>query len=696
MIYQNVWKHRVVELCVVILALSGARAVTASSVTSVPPLPAPSGTVVNVATVAQLQNAVSGAAPNTTIVIAPGTYRLTAILYVVDKPNLVIRGATNNRDDVVLVGKGMSDSSLLFGIWSNSPRLTIANLTIRDVYDHPIILNAGSSSVRIYNTHLINAGQQFIKSNPDGSGGGNDDGIVEYSVLEYTSTSRDAYTNGVDVHTGKNWIIRNNLFQNIAAPQGMLAGPAVLMWNGSSNATVEGNTFINCQREISMGLIQRSPNDHSGGVVRNNFIYRRSGIAGDAAILVASSPNTQVVHNTIVLNGTYPNAVEYRFAESRNVVVASNLASGQIQARDGATGTASSNYTSATAAMFVGPAAGDLHLLASATAAIDKVAVRANATTDWDGNSRPQGAAADYGADEYGGGSTPPPPPPSNQLPSVSLTAPANGTTYTAPASIAFTATASDPDGSVAKVEFYNGTTLVGTDNTSTYSATWTGVPAGTYVLTAVAYDNLGATAKSATATVTVSGSSTPPALPAPWSTSDIGAPAVAGSASHSNGTFTVKAGGVDIWDASDQFRFVYQPLNGNGEITARVTGLTNTDAWAKAGVMVREDLTAGARNAMALVTPGSGLSFQRRVTAGGSNVSNWGISGAAPQWVRLVRAGSTFTAYRSTNGSTWTVMGTATIAMKATVYVGLAATSHNASAATTVTLTNVSVTPRP
>lgn len=403
MTYTSVWKHGVVEFCAVILAF-GARAAMAGSVDNVPPLPPPSGTVVNVSTEAQLQNAVSGAAPNTTIVIAPGTYRLTGTVWVVDKSNLVIRGATNNRDDVVLLGRGMSDSSLLFGIWSNSPRLTIANLTIRDVYDHPIILNPGSSSPRIYNTHLINAGQQFVKSNPNGSSG-NDDGIVEYSVFEYTSTSRDAYTNGVDVHTGRNWIVRNNLFRNIAAPPGMLAGPAVLMWNGSSNSTVEGNTFINCQREISIGLIQRSPSDHSGGIVRNNFIYRRSGILGDAAILVASSPNTQVVHNSVVLSGTYGNAVEYRFAESRNVVVANNLASGQFQARDGATGTVSSNYSSATSAMFVNAGAGDLHLVASATAVIDKVSVRSNATTDWDGNSRPQGAAAEYGADEVGGSS---------------------------------------------------------------------------------------------------------------------------------------------------------------------------------------------------------------------------------------------------------------------------------------------------
>jgi len=103
--------------------------------------------------------------------------------------------------------------------------VTIANLTIRDVYSHPIILNGGTQSPLIHNVRLVNAGQHFIKANPDGAGGGADNGIVEYSVMEYATTSRDYYTNAVDVHTGDNWIIRHNLFRNIRAPHGQLAGP---------------------------------------------------------------------------------------------------------------------------------------------------------------------------------------------------------------------------------------------------------------------------------------------------------------------------------------------------------------------------------------------------------------------------------------------------------------------------------------
>jgi hypothetical protein len=98
-----------------------------------------------------------------------------------------------------------------------------------------------------------------------------------------------------------------------------------------------------------------------------------------------------------------------------------------------------------------------------------------------------------------------------NQAPTVSLTAPANGATFTAPATISITATASDTDGTITSVEFYvDGTTLIGSDTTSPYGVTWSNVPAGTYQLTAVARDNSDGMTVSAARSVTVSD----PAMP--------------------------------------------------------------------------------------------------------------------------------------------------------------------------------------
>ena len=205
----------------------------------------------------------------------------------------------------------------------------------------------------------------------------------------------------MDVHTGRNWAIRHNLFKNIRAPQGELAGPAVLMWNNTQNSIVEGNTFIECQRGISLGLIDRTPNDHVGGIIRNNFFYRSSSLSGDAPIFVGDSPGTKVLHNTIIASGTYPSAIEYRFADATNVLIANNLSDAAIQPRDGASGVERNNMTSATASLFVNAAGGDLHLTSGASAVIDQAEMEADASDDWDSTARPQGNAVDIGADEY-------------------------------------------------------------------------------------------------------------------------------------------------------------------------------------------------------------------------------------------------------------------------------------------------------
>jgi pectate lyase len=177
-----------VPLLLASLALASGSAAAGPAVPPAP-LPPPAGTVVNVATVSQLQNAVAAIASNTTIVIAPGTYNLSTTLYVNGSfTNVGIRGATGNRDDVVLVGKGMNaagDGGVPFGIWvgGNVRGITIASLTIRDVYYHPIMLNAGAQSPLVHNVRLANAGQQLLKASPDGTGGGVDNGVVEYSVI---------------------------------------------------------------------------------------------------------------------------------------------------------------------------------------------------------------------------------------------------------------------------------------------------------------------------------------------------------------------------------------------------------------------------------------------------------------------------------------------------------------------------------
>ena len=184
----------------------------------------------------------------------------------------------------------------------------------------------------------------------------------------------------------------------------------------------------------------------------------------------------------------------------------------------------------------------------------------------------------------------------------------------------------------------------------------------------------------------------TPP--PVASASQDIGSVGAAGSTSYSNGTFTVRASGSDIWNTADGFRFAYQSFSGDGEIVAHVVSLGNSDPWAKAGVMIRETLAAGSKHAMMGITPGNGTTFLYRVQTDGSSASQTPFDGlTAPYWVKLVRAANTLTGYKSTDGVNWVQVGSQTITMPANVYIGLAVSSHNNSASTTATFDNVSIT---
>ena len=127
----------------------------------------------------------------------------------------------------------------------------------------------------------------------------------------------------------------------------------------------------------------------------------------------------QVLNNSIfIAGGSYPNAIEYRFPDATGVIIQNNLTNKIIAARDGATATVSGNYTSATIGMFANAAAGDLHLVSSATDVIDHGTALPDVPLDWDGQPRGAGGSTpDIGADEFtntGPGTHQPPATPKN------------------------------------------------------------------------------------------------------------------------------------------------------------------------------------------------------------------------------------------------------------------------------------------
>jgi len=271
--------------------------------------------------------------------------------------------------------------------------------------------------------------------------------------------------------------------------------------------------------------------------------------------------------------------------------------------------------------------------------------------------------------------------------PTVALTSPVDNSVVTAGSPVTLNASVSAGSGTITKVEFYNGLTKLGEDVTSPYSINWTPSSSGKTQISARVYDNQGMQACANAINITVN----PAALPSPWVQSDIGSVGLAGSASYSNGTFTSQGAGADIWGTSDGLHYIYQQINGNVEIVAKVNSMTNSDGWAKAGVMIRESLNANSTHAMIVTTPSNGIAFQNRTTTGAQS-NNTSVAGNAPVWLKINRTGNTFTTSKSTDGTTWTTVGSVSITMAANAYVGLAVTAHTTSTLCTAVFSQVSV----
>lgn len=148
------------------------------------------------------------------------------------------------------------------------------------------------------------------------------------------------------------------------------------------------------------------------------------------------------------------------------------------------------------------------------------------------------------------------------------------------------------------------------------------------------------------------------------------------GSASQTSGGLITLAG-ADIWSTADAFRLASQPISGDFDLVARVESQTNTNAWAKAGLMVRESVAAGSRHASCLVTPSNGATFAWRAATGGSSSSVAGPLVTAPTWLKLTRRSGTLAGYQSAGGSTWTLISSTAIALPSPALVGLAVSSH-------------------
>jgi hypothetical protein len=292
------------------------------------------------------------------------------------------------------------------------------------------------------------------------------------------------------------------------------------------------------------------------------------------------------------------------------------------------------------------------------------------------------------------------------QPPTVQVTAPAAGSVVEQGSTLTITWTASD-DTSIARFDVF-----MSVDNGSFFGISQcSGMPGtarqcqsrNTFLVTEQAVVRVTATDASGQQGSGDSGvfrirAGDGGSLPAGWHTLDIGNVAAAGSASFDGSTFTVKGSGADIWGLSDEFRFAYQWVSGDVEITARVDSVQNVHAWTKAGVMIRETSSHNARHASFFATPGKGIAFQRRAEQFAESVNTSGPALTAPVWLKLTRRGDLVTAYyRKNTTDFWTKLGDQVLTgLTSMVAVGLAVTSHADGTLATATFSQVVVAPLP
>ncbi|MEW6368682.1 MAG: IPT/TIG domain-containing protein [Acidobacteriota bacterium] len=358
---------------------------------------------VTVSTTAQLAAAIenANAGGDKTILLQNGTYTLDNMLWV-SAHGVTVRSVSGNRDAVVIQGHGMYGGvSHVFNVQGDN--FSVSDVTLRGVANHAVQLQPEADSPVLRNLYILDAYEQMVKIPyyPDNLSVSTDNGIMEGCLLEYSAgIGPQYYIGGIDAHNARNWIVRDNVFKGIRSPSDDVAEHAIHFWSGSQGTLVERNLIINCDRGIGFGLGDRG---HIGGIIRNNMIYHDSseGFA-DVGIGIESAVNTQVYNNTVYMQNSYPNAIEYRFAATTGAYIANNLTNRAIARRDGASGTATSNVTTAVAGYFVNASAGDLHLASAVGGVADAGIAIAGLTNDFDGHARPYGAGIDIGADEYG------------------------------------------------------------------------------------------------------------------------------------------------------------------------------------------------------------------------------------------------------------------------------------------------------
>lgn len=385
---------------------------------------------VNVSPGQNLSRLIRKAPAGTTFVLHDGRYRVAPPI-IIRQPNIIIRSATSAREKVILDGAKTNGPlnrkqciPKLIGIRASN--VTVQNLTLCHAAAHAIHIvptgNGNLKNIRLRGLHVYDCGQQLIKVNSSGTKPPNwtDNCVLESSTLEFIDRSimmamgKMYYTGGIDIHGGRNWLIRNNTFRNIQRDEKVMEH-AIHLWSASRDTVVENNRIINCFRGIGFGMksqpkgrVRAYPDretgrpyyDHIGGIIRNNMVFNDETVKLNSGIELNNVDGAKVVHNTVVSLQEPFSSIEIRWPNS-NALLQNNLVSHQIRTRNQAKAKMLSNRVGVTAGQFYNIQQGDLRIKASALTLVNQAQPLTSelVATDFEGQARDD--EPDIGADEF-------------------------------------------------------------------------------------------------------------------------------------------------------------------------------------------------------------------------------------------------------------------------------------------------------
>ena len=393
---------------------------------------ATSDTTITVDNLAALQYAINDATSSTTILVEPGFYDLQTSPYAgwgigveLLRSNVTIRSSSGIRADVVFDGGGMAggvaQAFMVADYMTHQDTLrniTLADITIQNASNHLISVQGEfhPQNITIHNVHFLNAGQQLIKVNPESLSAPVpvSNGSILCSLIEYeTHLDEGSYTQGMSIHAGDHWVIRNDTLRNIRAhpASGGIGGPAILVWSNSVGTIVERNVLIDCDRGIMFGDWSHNGYpflDHTGGAIRGNIVrgYEYANPEGSMgsyeSIALCNATEALVASNTLYAPGEINRGIDLVGPYVTDCEIANNIMDKEIILRGGAieaANTFAGNREFAGANHYVDAGNGDFHL-DPASPAVDSGVTYAGLSVDIDCQSV-AGDAPDTGADEY-------------------------------------------------------------------------------------------------------------------------------------------------------------------------------------------------------------------------------------------------------------------------------------------------------